>query len=67
MPAFSNDPRWILTRRPGTCGKCHREYPSGTRAFYYPLGKKTYYTVCAALAAQDFAAAADDDIVSALG
>lgn len=61
MPTYSNDPRWILTRRTGTCGKCHHEYPAGTRAFYYPLGKKTYCAECANHAARDFAAAAQDD------
>ena len=61
MPTYSKDPRWILTQRPGTCGKCYAEFPAGIRAFYYPITKKTYVADCAEAAARHFATSAHDE------
>ena len=64
MPRYRSDPRWITTRFPSTCHACSTVLPKGTRAYYFPKGRRIYGEKCcdaAARSAADFEAAAFDD------
>jgi hypothetical protein len=64
MTRYARDPRWLRTRYPGTCAQCNTTIPTGTPAFYYPVGKKLLCAECGKPASAEFEAAAFDEEVA---
>ena len=60
MPAYRNDPRWIITKFPGK-DKNGSAFKCGDRVFYYPLTKTILAGDAAERAAADFEAASFDE------
>ena len=44
--SYSGDPRWITTRRPGVCKKCHGEIRKDEDAFWWPKTKRIECSEC---------------------
>jgi hypothetical protein len=58
--SYSRDPFWIVTRYKQT-DKTGRQWPAGTRAFYFPLSRTVLFGDEAEAAARHFAAERDDE------
>ena len=64
MAKYSGDPRWITTRYTSSCNGCETTIAKGQRAYYTPLGRKTYCEQCGTPRAAEFEGAAfDEDIL----
>ena len=44
--SYAGDPRWITTRRPGACKKCHGEIRKDEDAFWWPKTKRIECSEC---------------------
>jgi hypothetical protein len=62
MKTYSNDPRWITAKFPGT-DKNGRAFAKGERVFYYPNGRVIVAGEAAEQAAREFEASAMDECV----
>jgi hypothetical protein len=65
---YAADPKWITVKYTGKCSRCHTVINAGTRAFYYPNGKRLYCSSdhCGGNCDREFQAAAfDEDFASA--
>jgi hypothetical protein len=60
MASYGNDPRWIVTKYPGSDTK-GKFIPKGTRVFYYPLSRRMLVGAEAEQASRDFEAARFDE------
>ena len=58
--SYSNDPRWMTARYPGTDAK-GSPFKAGDRVFYYPSSKTVYAGENAEAAARDFEAQSFDE------
>ena len=57
---YSNDPRWIIARRPGT-DLNGRSFRKGERVYYYPGSRQILAGEAGEQAAAEFSAAAADE------
>ena len=63
MARYSGDPYWLTARYDGKCHRCKTTINAGTRAFYYPNGKRLLCESehCGGEASAEFSAAAFDE------
>lgn len=57
------DPYWITVKRAAEC-KCGAAIPVGSRAFYWPKGKKVECLSCGETSERRFIAEVQDEIAS---
>lgn len=55
------DPYWLTTRYPGTCAGCSAPIARGTRAFYWPKGKRLECPTCGETSDRRFLAETTDE------
>jgi hypothetical protein len=55
------DPYWLATRYPGACHGCGATIAKGSRAFYWPKGKRLECTLCGETSERRFLAEIADE------
>lgn len=61
MPYTSNDPYWLTARYAGACKGCGAPIAKGSRAFYWPKGKRIECVDCGTTSDRRFHAEIQDE------